>query len=311
VQSSLQPVRSLAAVAICLVLGVPAAATAATPPQSITDAPIRAVKAGQGTIGYRSIGKGRPLVLVMGMSGTMDAWPPSFVDSLAARRRVIVFDNEGIRRSTLGLGTLTIARMADDAASLIRALRLRRADVLGWSMGGMIAQSLARQHPNRVRRMVLCATAPGDGRATPPAPDVITQLASGTANVFQLLFPPGHDSAAQAYARGITSYPNAGPAAPPAVTRVQLGATATWLTGGDPSGRPLGRLRLPVLVGGGALDRLLPAANQRYLARALPNARLRIYRDAAHGFFIQHEGDFGRVVDRFLRAKAPRRARGQ
>jgi pimeloyl-ACP methyl ester carboxylesterase len=299
----------MAAVAICLVLAAPAGTSAAAPSRSITDTPIRTVRAGQGKIGYRSIGRGRPLVLVMGLSGTMDAWPPSFVDSLAARRRVIAFDNEGIRRSTLGPGTLTIARMADDAASLIRALRLGRADVLGWSMGGMIAQSLAHQHPNRVRRMVLCATAPGDRRATPPAPDVITQLASGTANVFQLLFPPEQDSAAEAYARGIASYPSASPAAPPAVTRAQFGANATWLTGGDPTGRPLGRLRLPVLVGGGALDRLLPVANQRYLARALPNARLRIYRDAAHGFFIQDGRDFVRVVDRFLEAKAPRRAR--
>jgi pimeloyl-ACP methyl ester carboxylesterase len=305
-QSSLRTVRSLLAVAICLALAAPAGAAAAAPPRSITDAPIRTVQAGQGKIGYRSVGEGRPLVLVMGLSGTMDAWPPSFVDGLAAGRRVITFDNEGIRRTTLGTGALTIGRMADGVASLIRALRLRRADVLGWSMGGMIAQSLARQHPRRVRRLVLCATAPGDGRATPPAADVITQLASGTANLFQLLFPPGHEGASQAFARAITSYPNVSPAAPPDITRAQLGATATWLGGGDPSGRPLSRLRLPVLVGGGALDRLLPVANQRYLASALPNARLRVYRDAAHGFLLQHQRKFVRVVDRFLRAKSPR-----
>jgi pimeloyl-ACP methyl ester carboxylesterase len=296
----------LLVVAICLVPAGPAAAAAAAPPRSITDAPIRTVRAGQGKIGYRSIGEGRPLVLVMGLAGSMDAWPPGFVDALAAHRRVITFDNEGIRHTTLGAGTLTIGRMADDVASLIRALRLRRADVLGWSMGGMIAQALARRHPERVRRLVLCATAPGNGRATPPAADVINQLATGTANVFQLLFPPGHDSAAQAFARAITSYPNAGPAAPPEVTRAQLAASGTWLGGGDPSGRPVRRLRLPVLVGGGALDRLLPVANQRYLARALPNARLRVYRDAAHGFMFQHRRAFLRQIERFLRSKVPR-----
>jgi pimeloyl-ACP methyl ester carboxylesterase len=297
-------VRFLVAVAICLVL---APAAAAAPQRSIVDAPIRTVQAGQGKIGYRTVGEGSPLVLIMGLSGTMDAWPPSFVDRLAARRRVITFDNEGIRRTTLGPGTLTISRMADDAASLIRALRLRRPDVLGWSMGGMIAQSLARRHPKLVRRMVLCATAPGDGHGTPPAPDAISQLATGTGNPFQLLFPPGHESAARAYARAITSYPRPSPGAPAAVTQAQFGATAGWLAGADPSGRPLRRLRLPVLVGGGALDRLLPVANQRYLARALPNARLRVYRDAAHGFFVQHRREFVRVVDRFLRPKAPRR----
>jgi pimeloyl-ACP methyl ester carboxylesterase len=297
-------VRSLVALAICLLL---APAAAAAPQRSITDAPIRTVRAGQGEIGYRSVGEGRPLILIMGLAGTMDAWPPRFVDSLAARRRVITFDNEGIRRTTVGAGTLTIGRMAGDVASLIRALRLRRADVLGWSMGGMIAQSLARRHPKLVRRMVLCATAPGDGRATPPAADVISQLATGTGNVFQLLFPPGHDSEAGMYARAITSYPSPSPAAPANVTQAQFGATARWLAGADPSGRPLRRLRLPVLVGGGGLDRLLPVANQRYLARALPNARLRVYPDAAHGFFVQHRREFVRVVDRFLRAKTPRR----
>jgi pimeloyl-ACP methyl ester carboxylesterase len=122
--------RSLIAVAIGLVLAAPAARSAAAPSPSITDAPIRTVQAGQGTIGYCAIGPGRPLVLIMGLSGTMDAWAPSFVDSLAARRRVIVFDNEGIRQTPLGPGTLTIGHMADDAAALIRALRLRRPDVL-------------------------------------------------------------------------------------------------------------------------------------------------------------------------------------
>jgi pimeloyl-ACP methyl ester carboxylesterase len=308
-QSSLREVRSLVVAAICVMLAAPGAAAAAAPPRSIADAPIRTVQAGQGTIGYRTVGHGRPIVLVMGLSGTMDAWPPRFVDALAARRRVITFDNEGIRRTTLGPGTLTIGRMADDVASLIRALRLRRADVLGWSMGGMIAQSLARRHPKRVRRLVLCATAPGDGRATPPAADVITELATGSANAFQLLFPPGHDSAALAFAHAITSYPNPSPGAPAEVTRAQLAASATWLGGGDPSGRPLRRLRTPVLVAGGALDRLLPVANQRYIARVLPNARLRVYPDAAHGFLLQHQREFVRVVERFLRAKAPARPR--
>jgi pimeloyl-ACP methyl ester carboxylesterase len=298
--------RSLVAVAIGVSLAGSATAAAAAPPRSITDAPIRTVQAGQGKIGYRSVGEGRPLVLVMGLAGTMDAWPPGFVDALAARRRVITFDNEGIRHTTLGAGTLTIRRMADDAASLIRALRLRRADVLGWSMGGMIAQSLARRHPRLVRRLVLCATAPGDGRATPPAADVITQLVAGTANALQLLFPPGHDSAGRAYIKATTSYPNAAPGGPPEIVSAQTAATATWLGGGDPSGRPLRRLRLPVLVGGGALDRLLPVANQRYLARALPNATLRVYRDAAHGFLFQHRRAFLRQIQRFLRSRAPR-----
>jgi pimeloyl-ACP methyl ester carboxylesterase len=291
----------LLGIVLCVILALPASASGAQT-RSIVDAPIRSIEAGNGTVGYRSVGKGPPLVMIMGLSGTMDAWPPSFVDALAARRRVIVFDNEGIRRSSAGGGVLTIGRMARRTAALIRALRLGRPDVLGWSMGGMIAQSLARQHPRRVRRLVLCATAPGNGKGTAPAPDVISELADpgrSQGGLFSALFPtdPG---AAEAFARGIASYPNAGPAAPPEVTRAQFGATATWLIGQDPTGRPLSRLRMPVLVGGGGLDRVLPVANQRRLGRRLPRARLKIYRDAGHGFLFQHQRDWLRRINRFL-----------
>src|SRR3954469_18683978 len=147
--------------ATLLALGIAFAAPAASAQarDSIVKAPVKTVSAGQGKIGYRSVGSGPPLVLIMGLSGTMNAWEPAFVDALAAHHRVIVFDNEGIGRSTLGPGTLTVRRMARDTASLIRALRLGKVDVLGWSMGGMIAQSLAHDRPELVRRLVLCATA--------------------------------------------------------------------------------------------------------------------------------------------------------
>jgi pimeloyl-ACP methyl ester carboxylesterase len=276
------------------------AATSAKP--SITAAKAHTVKAGPGRVGYRSIGKGRPLVMIMGLSGTMDAWPPSLVDALAKGRRVITFDNEGIRRSTASKGTLSIRRMADTTASLIRALKLRRPDVLGWSMGGMIAQSLAARHPKLVRRLVLCATAPGDGKGTAPAAGALGQLTgSSVVQLFGLLFPPGHEADGNAYAADLVRYPNVAPQAPPATTSRQLGATATWLIGQDPSGKRPGALRQRTLVAGGELDRLLPFPNQQHLARAIPHARLVSYPDAAHGFVFQHAAEFVPEVARFLR----------
>jgi pimeloyl-ACP methyl ester carboxylesterase len=273
-------------------------------PPSIVKAPIRTVRAGQGTIGYRDVGHGRPLILIMGLSGTMDSWEPVFADALARHRRVIAFDNEGIRRTTLGPGTLTIRRMGRDVASLITALHLRRADVLGWSMGGMIAQALAHDRPKLVRRLILCATAPGDGTATFPAVDLAAQLSGGAANAAGLLtqlFPPGRDADTQQFVASLLSYPDPATIAPDATTQLQLAAATRWLTGGDPSGRPLKRLALPVLVGGGALDALLPVANQRRLAAALPHSRLRIYPRAAHGFLFQERIAFLEQIERFLR----------
>src|SRR5215213_1216667 len=111
-----------------LVVAAPAAHAAAV------DVPTKTVKVGAQTVGYRSIGEGRPVVMIMGLSGTMDAWDPTFVDALAATgHRVILFDNEGIGRTTALPGELTIARMADTTAGLIKALELDRPDVMGWS----------------------------------------------------------------------------------------------------------------------------------------------------------------------------------
>lgn len=293
------------AVVLALVAAIVlAAAPIAAGSPSVARAPVHTLRAGQGTIGYRSVGHGPPLVLIMGLLGTMDAWEPAFVDALAAHHRVIIFDNEGIGRSTLGAGTLTIRRMGRDTASLIQALHLRRVDVLGWSMGGMIAQALAHDHPALVRRLVLCATAPGDGRATPPSPDVGAKLTGPSTDLIGLLgllFPPGHDGALRAFLQGLLSYHDASTTAPPEVARRQIGASAAWLAGRDGAGHPLSRLRLPVLIGAGAVDRLLPVANDRHLATALPHARLRIYPGAAHGFLFQEQSSFVPLVLRFLR----------
>jgi pimeloyl-ACP methyl ester carboxylesterase len=146
---------------------------------SVTRAPIHAVSVPWGQIGYRSAGRGSPLVLIMGLAGNIDDWPPSLIAALAQHHHVIVFDNEGIGRTTLRPGALTITRMADDTATLIAALGLHRPDVMGWSMGGFIAQALAVRHPDAVGKLVLSATAPGTGKVVAPSAAVIRALSNG------------------------------------------------------------------------------------------------------------------------------------
>jgi pimeloyl-ACP methyl ester carboxylesterase len=294
--------RALAALCASTCLAVPAAAGAAGA-AGAADVATRAVHAGARTIGYRSIGTGRPIVLIQGLAGTIDGWPPSFLDAIASGgHRVVVFDNEGIGRSTMAAGTLTIARMADDTAALIGALGLKRPDVAGWSMGGMIAQSFAVRHPRSRRRLVLLATAPGDGRAVPPAPDALALLSSGdAAGLLGELFPPDRTAARDLYVADILRRKGFSGVAPAPVIGAQLAASATWIGGGDPDGRRVSRLRLRTLVGGGGKDRLLPVGNQRHLAKLIPHARLVTYADAAHGFFFQHQRDFVKRMTSFLR----------
>jgi pimeloyl-ACP methyl ester carboxylesterase len=295
---------SRAALALLLAAALAVAGAAPAAAQSAATASTRTITVDGAKVAYRSIGSGRPIVFVMGLGGTMDAWDPTFIDRIVAQgRRVIVFDNEGIGRSAKRPGTITIRRMGDTAAGLIRALRLRRADVFGWSMGGMIAQSLAVRHPRVVRRLVLAATAPGDRQATLPDGDVLAALATpggNPARALGLLFPEGDSAGAERYIAAVTRRRSPNLQAPGAIRQAQVIASGNWMGGNDPDGARVRRLRIPVLVGGGARDRVLPPANQRHLASVIPGAQRAIYPDAAHGFFVQHARRFAARVDRFL-----------
>lgn len=143
---------------------------------SVVSAPARIAHTRLGAIGYRVVGSGPPLVLIMGYGWTMAGWDPRLVHSLARHNRVVMFDNSGVGRTQELPPPLTVDAMADQTSALIDTLGLGRTDVLGWSMGGMIAQALAVLHPAQVRRLVLCATYPGTGarcqcpRSSPTVP---------------------------------------------------------------------------------------------------------------------------------------------
>src|SRR3954454_10537727 len=129
---------------VVLVLALATATAPAASAATAVNAPTKVVKIGKQKVGYRTFGSGRPLVLIMGLDGTMGSWDPTFLDALAAGgHRVVILDNEGVGKTSTLKGKLTIARMADTTAGLIKALKLKRPDVGGWSMGGMIAQSFA------------------------------------------------------------------------------------------------------------------------------------------------------------------------
>lgn len=267
---------------------------------SIASAPVRTVGTTAGTVAYRTVGSGPPLVLITGYGGTMQDWDRRFVDALARHRRVVVLDNAGIGRTQAPPGPPTIDAMADQTAALVGALHLGRADVLGWSTGGMIAQALAVRHPTQVRRLVLCASFPGDGTAVPPSRPELDAFESGRADaVMRALFPADRTAAQNAYLAAISSYP-AAPPAPATVVAAQGRAVDAWWAGTDPAGKRAGSIAAPTLVADGTEDRLDPAANSRRLARLIPGARLRLYPDAGHAFLFQEQASFVPLVESFL-----------
>jgi len=252
-----------------------------------------------GDVGYRAFGLGPPLVLIMGYGGTMEVWDPRFVDALAERHRVIIFDNAGIGR-TSALKHLTIDAMAQQASALITALDLGRPDVLGWSMGSMIAQALAVLHPTQVAKLVLCATYPGNGSTVPPSTKAINALNSGdSAKELADLFPAGQSGAEESYALAVGDFPSAN-VAPQAVVNAQAAAIRSWWAGTDLAGRTATAIAAPTLIADGSEDRLDPTVNDHLIARLLAGAKLVLYSDAGHAFLFQDEDAFVPLVLTFL-----------
>jgi pimeloyl-ACP methyl ester carboxylesterase len=276
----------------------PAPVPAGTP--AIAAAPVQVVQATLGDdVGYRIIGSGPPLVLIMGYAGTMETWDHQFVDTLAQHNRVVIFDNSGIGSTQALPGTLTIDAMADQTSALISALSLGRPDVLGWSMGGMIAQALAVRHPAQVRRLVLCATFPGVGTDIPPQAN-INALTSGNGQAaLAQLYPADQAMAADAFVAATSTYPAAAPASA-ATIAAQGKASLEWFHGTDPAGLLTSGIDVPTLIADGTADRLDPVANDDTLARTIPGARLVLYPDAGHAFLFQEGATFAFLVESFL-----------
>lgn len=273
------------------------AVTACSSPQplapgtrSVVSAPARVAHTRLGAVGYRVVGSGPPLVLIMGYGWTMEDWDPRLVHALALHHRVVMFDNSGVGRTQDLPQPFSIDAMADQTSALIDTLGLGRPDVLGWSMGGMIAQALAVLHPAQVRHLVLCATYPGSGQAVmPPVADL--QAASD--------FPANQASALSAFKAAISEYPPA-PAAPAGTKGIQDLAMSDWRTGSDTAGRETARISAPTLIADGTSDQLDPVANDSILARIIPGSRLVLYPDAGHAFLFQDWTAFAALVNSFL-----------
>jgi pimeloyl-ACP methyl ester carboxylesterase len=289
-----------AMLAVCCAAAALAGCGSGSGPDVLT-APIRVVRTSAGTVGYRELGSGPALLLIMGGGLSMDGWPPSFVDALAAHHKVVVFDNAGVGRTSAvsAPDLLSITAMASQTSALISALRLRRPAVLGWSMGGMIAQALAVSHPAQVSRLILAATAAGTGKGLPIPQPTATVSGRNSAKLVAHLFPKNQAAAARAYLNDIEQYPGTyGVSA--ATYQSQYRAVQRWVAGQDAAGRLVGDLRVPTLVADGTLDQFIGTANDRLLASSVPGAKLLLFDDAGHAFLFQDSARFVRAIETFM-----------
>lgn len=276
---------------------------------SYKNAPNRTLTTGGVTFAYRDLGPrtGVPVVFITHLAAVLDNWDPRVVDGIAAKHRVITFDNRGVGATT-GSTPKTIQEMAKDAVTFIQALGLDRVDILSFSMGAMIAQVIVQTDPQLVRRLILAGTGPASGEGIKNVTRVshldtlralftlqdpkqflfFTRTANGRRAGKEFLARLKERTEGRDKAISLTAY------------GAQLKAIHRW---GLERPHDLSRVHQPVLVANGESDRMVPTSNSADLARRLPNAELVIYPDAGHGGIFQfHEQFVSAALEFFERA---------
>jgi pimeloyl-ACP methyl ester carboxylesterase len=274
-----------------------------------TTAQTETVRAANGTgFAYRELGRGDvPVVLFQHFRGNLENWDAPLIDALAAERRVLTFDNTGVGAST-GTTPHTIGEMAQDAIAFVDALELSQVDLLGFSIGSFVAQEITLTRPDLVRRVVLASSAPqGAAGMHGWARDVIDAVGKrqgspeGYLSVFYAPSPASQDAGKQSLQRIFGARTEDRDADTTWQTRqAQYDAVCSW---GIPSHALLQRVSAidhPVFIANGDSDPMILPHYSYLLAGLIPQARLKIYPDAAHGFLFQHAAEFAADVEAFL-----------
>jgi pimeloyl-ACP methyl ester carboxylesterase len=270
------------------------------------DVPTKSVSVGETRFVYRRLGPdaGVPVVFLNHLTGVLDNWDPRVVDGIAAKHPVITFDNRGIGASE-GKAPDTVTAMADDAIAFIRALGLDQVDLLGFSLGGFVAQVIAQQEPHLVRKLILAGTGPAGGTGAAKVTSMMIRTIIKATLTFKdpkeyLFFTrtaDGKSAARQFMKRLKERTDNRDKSIALSAFRSQLKAINAWATQ-EPA--DLTSIHHPVLIANGDDDRMVPTSSSFDLADRLPNATLRIYPDAGQGGIFQYHARFVDEALKFL-----------
>jgi pimeloyl-ACP methyl ester carboxylesterase len=270
----------------------------------------RVVRAGNGIdYAYREVGTSTlPLVLLQHFRGNLENWDPQLVDALASRRRVVAFDNVGVGATT-GTTPDTIEQMARDAIAFIVGLDVSRVDILGFSIGSFVAQEIALIRPDVVRRLVLASSAPRGGAGMHGwAPEVINAVGqpqpdpNGYLDVFFTSSAASRQAGQGVLGRIYGRTSDVDEPTTWATRQAQYDAVCDW---GIPNHAALQRVSAighPVFIANGDSDPMILTHFSYLLAGLIPQASVKIYPDAAHGFLFQHASEFAADVTEFLDA---------
>jgi pimeloyl-ACP methyl ester carboxylesterase len=290
--------------AICLGLVAFLAACGQSSAQSFR-AHVHVAPVGGTRIAWYERGQGAPLVMLTGTGSTMAEWDPALLRLLARNHRLVLFDYPGVGMSGPWHGR-SFDSIANATAGLMAAIDLPNADVLGWSMGGFVAQRLAIDHPGRVSHLILAGTNPGGSRAvlgTRKAQAIDSEPDPSEADILRELYPPDRQAEGRRFLRRLELASQSGEIpndfhVPATTTHRQVSAEDPWLRS-NRNYRQLATVTAPTLTTAGAQDPVVPPINLKRIATRIPGAELRVF-PGAHAFLFQERGPFSRAVDRFL-----------
>ena len=286
---------------------------------NIQDIPLEKVRVGDIDVAYKMFGKGEPILLFNGASDGMDAWDPSFLTGLSSNHTVIAFDQRGIGNTTTGSKPYTMLQLANDTAGMMDALKIPKADVMGYSLGSFLAQQLTISYPEKVNSLILVASTCGgkDGIDQPPEfKKLQSEIVNKTLNngsisqeeiksLVTASLGSGwvrlHPESLEGF-ENITSLQQLKPGLPPEIANNQNNVGHAW-TATNWSGAcdALAKIAKPTLVIAGTDDNYyVPHGNALILADKIPGAWLVQIKDAGHAVMDQYPDEISKILNTFL-----------
>jgi pimeloyl-ACP methyl ester carboxylesterase len=285
---------------------------------NIQNIPVKKVHVGDIDIAYKMFGKGEPILLFNGASDSMDAWDQSFLKGLSSNHTVIVFDSRGIGNTTTGSKPYTMQLLANDTAGLMDALKIQKADVFGYSLGGATAQQFTVSYPEKVNRLILVATTCGGKDGIPKPPEfkkLQSEIVNKTLNNVSISQEEMKSLVSASLGSGwIRLHPESvdiptnitlqqmKPNLSPDAMKNQMNAGFAWeATNWSGACDALAKLAKPTLVITGTDDNLyIPHANALVIAGKIPGAWLVQIKDAGHAVMDQYPDKIGKILQTFL-----------
>ena len=284
---------------------------------NVQDIPLKKVHVGDIDVAYKMFGKGDPILLIQGVGGSMDSWEPSILRNLATNHTVIVFDNRGVGNTTIGTEPYSIKLLSNDTAGLMDALKIQKANVLGHSMGSMIAQQLALTHPEKVNRLLLVSSTCGGKEGIPNSPEdlelgkkFLSSMVNNTSIEPQEVKTLVSNSFGPTWIKQHPGFLDTIPTNPkdllpsgmnPDTYIQQNNIVQNWKsTNWSGVCSQLPNISKPTLVMTGTEDVTIPAANSLIIAERIPGAWLVQMKNAAHQIPSQYPDEVSEILNTFL-----------